>query len=306
MELFQKFLNQVRQKYKEVDKTTGGWLPGGGVASPLTRARQEGERKMAERIAAQQRPQYSGQPGRFAGQGQLLNAVRATTEAGSNPFAILMGNPGEVKRVADYYQQNPNLQNQYDLNTNMFLRYLSGTGAKGLQVTPEVGKQLYKDIQTQEQKFQIPDNRERMINANPWTKQSWTKQNFLKGRTPVYYGGHSEATTENSPEVGSGLRPTLSYDKGQRWQLRNSLGSFWAEPTNNGYAVNNERYNFMYAPAEKEGTNVPPLLGENLFKPKSQVPNSIADVGRNLVRAGYGTPYTINLQVNPEGQVIFR
>lgn len=38
MELFQRFLNQVSQKYKEADRATGGWLPGGGVASPLTRA----------------------------------------------------------------------------------------------------------------------------------------------------------------------------------------------------------------------------------------------------------------------------
>jgi len=36
--LFQTFLNQVGQKYKEVDKRLGGWLPGGGTASPVTRA----------------------------------------------------------------------------------------------------------------------------------------------------------------------------------------------------------------------------------------------------------------------------
>jgi len=35
--LFESFLNQVNQKYKEADKATGGWLPGGGTASPLTR-----------------------------------------------------------------------------------------------------------------------------------------------------------------------------------------------------------------------------------------------------------------------------
>ena len=37
MELFQQFLNQVTQKYKEADRATGGWLPGGGTASPLTK-----------------------------------------------------------------------------------------------------------------------------------------------------------------------------------------------------------------------------------------------------------------------------
>ena len=38
MDLFQKFLNRVGQSYKEADKRLGGWLPGGGTASPVTRA----------------------------------------------------------------------------------------------------------------------------------------------------------------------------------------------------------------------------------------------------------------------------
>ena len=53
MELFERLLNQVTQKYKEADKATGGWLPGGGTASPLTRYKQEGEQRMAEQIRNQ-------------------------------------------------------------------------------------------------------------------------------------------------------------------------------------------------------------------------------------------------------------
>lgn len=36
--LFEQFLNNVNQKYKEADKFTGGWLPGGGTAAPPVRA----------------------------------------------------------------------------------------------------------------------------------------------------------------------------------------------------------------------------------------------------------------------------
>jgi hypothetical protein len=36
--IFQQFLNQVNSGYKEADKRLGGWLPGGGTASPVTRA----------------------------------------------------------------------------------------------------------------------------------------------------------------------------------------------------------------------------------------------------------------------------
>jgi hypothetical protein len=37
-DLFQTFLNRIGQGYKEADKRLGGWLPGGGTASPVTRA----------------------------------------------------------------------------------------------------------------------------------------------------------------------------------------------------------------------------------------------------------------------------
>jgi hypothetical protein len=41
MDIFQNLLNRVRGAYKEADRRSGGWLPGGGVASPLTRTTQE-------------------------------------------------------------------------------------------------------------------------------------------------------------------------------------------------------------------------------------------------------------------------
>lgn len=37
-DFFQQFLNKARAKYKEADKATGGWLPGGGTAAPPVRA----------------------------------------------------------------------------------------------------------------------------------------------------------------------------------------------------------------------------------------------------------------------------
>lgn len=38
MNIFQNLLNKVRGAYKQADKAAGGWLPGGGVAAPLTKA----------------------------------------------------------------------------------------------------------------------------------------------------------------------------------------------------------------------------------------------------------------------------
>lgn len=45
MNPFQQLLNAVRSGYKKADAAAGGWLPGGGTASPFTRAKQEGEKQ---------------------------------------------------------------------------------------------------------------------------------------------------------------------------------------------------------------------------------------------------------------------
>ena len=281
MELFQNLLN----KYQQADKQLGGWLPGGGTASPLTRAKQEGERKMADQILRQSE-QYVGQPGRFAGQGQLLNAIRATTQAGTDPVSVALGNPKAVEKVSKYYAQYPEMQNEFDLNTNMFLRYLSGTGADGLKIAPDVGKQLYSDIQRQEQKFTDPRYRGMQISpfsANP----KYMKENLLKGNIPVYYGGYSDAVSPH--------QATLAIDKGERWQLQNSLGAHWAKPTDDGYKIQGEKYNFVYAPVEKEGRQD----RQNM----SFLPITPADIGRNLVKQGFGNPFTYNLDISPSGNV---
>lgn len=276
-----------------IDRALGGWLPGGGVASPLTRARQEGEQKWAEQIKKRE-GEYVGQPGRFAGQGQIMSTVRAITEAGANPIAVAAGNPEAIKRVSSYYANFPNLQNQYDLNTNLFLRYLSGTGAEGLKVTPEVGKQLYADIKEQERKMFSPEYRQQVIN-NP-SIPDYLRQNIVKGRTPVYYGGSSEAIAPAEAQ--------LPGDVGQRWQLQHSLGSYWAEPSgpNDGYTIRGERYNFNYAPISKEGIEASQNLS-TLSNPYELAPLSPVGAGRSVVRRGYGTPYKYSLQVDRSGNV---
>ena len=256
---------------------------------------------MAERSRRKQN-EYVGQPGRFAGEGQLVNVLRATTQANVNPLDIVKGNSQSVGKLAGYYRQFPGLMNEFDLNTNMFLRYLSGVGAEGLQIPKETGQQIYKDIKEQEKKFSDPKFRERVIN-NPYNPE-YIRKGLLQGKTPVYYLGSKEAVEAIVP-----MRETLPVDVDERWQLDKSLGSFWATPGNSqGYDIT-DRYNFMYAPATKEGRSTPlintprtGLAGFSAFL----APQGLANVGRNLVKSGYGTPYTTNLQVLPGGQVNVR
>jgi len=285
--LFERFLNQVNQKYKEADKATGGWLPGGGTASPLTRYKQEGEQRMAEQMR-RQAEQYVGQPGRLAGKGQLFNAIMSTAQAGTNPVSVALGDKKAIGKVSNYYSQYPGMQNEFDLNTNMFLRYLSGTGAEGLKIAPEVGKQLYSDIQQQEQKFRDPQYREMQI--SPFSQNPrYIKENLLKGRIPVYYGGVADTAISNVHQS------QLPMDKGERWQLQNSLGAHWADLSENGYAIKGEKYNFVYAPVEKGGDE----KAQNSFF----LPINTANIGRNIVKQGFGKPFEYSLNVDPSGTV---
>ena len=304
-DFFQQFLNKARAKYKEADKATGGWLPGGGVASPLTRAKQEGERKLTQQYQQSIDRQsaandYVGKPGRFAGQGQFLNALRAITTTGANPIGIVQGDKTDIKKTAEYYKQFPDVTNEYDLNTNMFLRYLSGVGSEGLQIPQNVGKQIYEDVQEQEKKFTDPTTREAILN-NPYNPY-YSKPNLLKGNVPVYYLGHTE--TQGLPTAH---KLTLPKNVGERKQLDKSLGSYWAKPGENQSYEINDRYNFAYAPKNNEG-NGGMLSGYNPTPGIAAFisPEPAAQLGRNLVRAGYGKPYSTNLQVMSDGQVIVR
>ena len=104
------FLNEVGQKYKQADQRLGGWLPGGGTASPLTRYKQEGERKLAQQYQQSIDRQsaandYVGKPGRFAGESQAVNVLRAVLTAGANPVGVIQGNPTDVRNLAEYYKR---------------------------------------------------------------------------------------------------------------------------------------------------------------------------------------------------------
>lgn len=311
--LFQTFLNRVGQSYREADKRLGGWLPGGGTASPITRYKQEEEKNLAGRYNQMLDRQSSlndhiGKPGRYANQGQVINAVRAVTQANANPLGVITGNPKEIEKVSQYYAQNPDIQNEYDLNTNLFLRYLSGTGAEGLKIPQETGQQIYSDIKQNQQKLSQPGFIGSIVN-DP-TVVPFKQQRIQQGSVPVYYGLGAElevpipqnapdrTPTENKPL----FQLRLPGDSGQQWQLRNSLGSYWAEPSGpgNSYTIKNEKYDFGYAPKSKGGF-VPD--NANVLSRPSFAPISPDMAGRAIVAQGFGRPYEYSLQIFPEGIV---
>ena len=94
------------EAWKKADKSLGGWLPGGGTASPITaasqRSQQDYNEKIRRRIAMRDAP--AGTPGRFSEGGQLTNALKATISAGANPVGVALRNTGDIKKIASHYQ----------------------------------------------------------------------------------------------------------------------------------------------------------------------------------------------------------
>lgn len=309
------FFRKAGQVWSQADSVLGGWLPGGGTASPLTRAKQEGERELAKRhqesLARQSASyDYQGKPGRFAGQGQGLNALRAVTQAGASPVGVLLSNPKEIQKVSQYYAANPDIQNEYDLNTNMFLRYLSGTGVGNLQIPQTLGRQLYADIKQSRGKYSDPAFMQSALNQ-PGI-QPWYKEKLKSGYTPVYYASGDvgpETVLQRRFGDASPSEQKASYKAmhtgtvGEQWQLRSSLGSAWVDPTktDDKYTIRGEKYDFVYAPKDKGGfVSDTSFWGRPLFLPVSP-----DQVGRGIISQGYGKPYEYDLDVDSAGNVKF-
>ena len=215
--------------------------------------------------------------------------IQAFTKAGVNPMAAVTQNDGELRKAFSYYRNNPNKLNTLDLKSNMFMRYLSGVGAQGMQFPEGIGNQLLTDIKEQEAKFRDPKYRQQVLNSA--NTPEYIKQGLLQGRVPVYYGGMSDAPAP--------IKSSLPSDVGQRGQLSKSIGSFWAQPTPGGGFTIDEKYDFGYAPLDKGG--VPE--GQNYNTGFDMNP---ANIGRRLVQKGYGNPYSYQIQLSPDGQIQIR
>jgi len=208
--------------------------------------------------------------------------VQAFTKAGVNPLAAVTQNKQELDQAFNHYKKNPDQLNELDLKSNMMMRYYSGIGANGLQFPEGTGNQILSDINESKKRWADPET------AKQGYTPDYITQGIKNGKTPVYYGGSSDAIVPSKSRLPS--------DVGSRKDISLSLGSYWAEPQQDGSYIINEDYNFGYAPKEKggvdrhQGKNYGPALTPQ-------------DIGKGLVQKGYGKPYSYQLQVFPNGEL---
>lgn len=259
--------------------------------------------RTADGVYKMQRPAgevWHGSPGQFADRPQLQNAVDALRRAGASPVGFAYGNPNDIRLVQRFYgnPRNAGVANQYDLSTNLFLRYLSGAGAQGLRLSRNQGLKINDAIDSMRGQLTGSD-RSRVLQMIKRNYGAGHVDRINRGDVPVYpYGAVAD-----SPAQRPGVLP---MERG-RQELRHSLGSFWSRPISGGGHEIQEKYDFLYSPThnrlkdpEKERRRADAIRLTRTLNLGNLNP---ADIGRRIVMDGNGRPFSYGLRVDPAGNV---
>ena len=311
---------QLQETYNSVDKNQfGGALPYGtppsaeGIAERIEPLASSVVNSLVPGAAAARVGYRLGAPVRQAGINYVNEIVSKTplryagevSNAGVDPLAIIRGDQAAVQKLGNYYgdESNQGELNALPLDSQLFMRYLSGRGSQGLTIDQDRGKAIRQSILDQQENLRGP-KREAILDQIKSNFGSSAYQRVMKGDVPVYFGGSSE---------GINHAATIPSDEPYRGELKNSLGSFWATPNDDGSYDIDERYNFKYAPSGKEGYN-------NLDEQRRGIPSAAkqkemlrqdlstsllpVDIGRRIVIQGDGSPYEYKLRVSSDGTVL--
>lgn len=219
---------------------------------------------------------WSGKPGQFADKGSIQNGLDALNKAGASTLGFLQGNHNDLELVRKFYSANPQVANQYDLPVNLFIRYASGVGDKGLAVGQAQGKKMLAAISIAKQEA-----------------PSLLKPDALQHFTPEYRKSFQA-------KIRQGLIPVGIGNNLKDNELVHSLGRFWAKPQKDGSYQIVEDFNFSYAPASKGGNDVRASVYNH---PLAKLTINPADLGKTLVASGVGQPFRYRLTVRQDGTV---
>ena len=234
------------------------------------------------KVANSNQGAWAGKPGQFSDKWLPQNAIDAVNKAGASLWGIKNADPNDMKLIENFYgnPENNAVLNQYDLSTNLFLRYLSGRGGEGLEMSPEQGQKVFDAIKQQEQNIKK--------RGAPIVTWGGTVPENRKGHIPVYFKGDTQVPSDWKVDASD--------------ELSNSLGSFWAVPDGKGGYTVDETYNFMYAKDnedENPRNDAEQKRAEQVFSMSLDPSN----IGRRIVAAGFGKPFKYKLAITADGQV---
>lgn len=248
MELFQKFFNQVKRGYGQVDKNVFGGLLPAGAATPI------GAAYKGAVIPKEFRSMFKPMPESTRRFASVLDAV-AGGIAKAQPFV-----ENTIKATPEPIQNTfASGLNNLPFSVNLFSRYYTGLGNKNLQVPESVTTGIKEKLNT------APQRRE---NAIIKMKEDLENATQLLGTFKAK--GNTEATQElndavaeiksNLNRVEQGHIPFSTYGTKNTNPLTSpgtSLGSVWFEPKDKGY-IAKEKYDFMYGNKDAKDSVKPP------------------------------------------------
>lgn len=245
MELFQRFLNKVKQKYGQVDKNVFGGLLPGGAATPIGAAFQNANLPKEARPLSPTKRRYASLLD--AATGAVANAQPAVERA--------------IKAAPEPVQEAISSGlNALPFSVNLFSRYYTGIGNKNLEVPQYAlsGIKPVLDYASKNREKLIKENEARVENA------SWMLNAVRSGTFPSKMTGgfipNAQAINDSLAAAKSDLNrvrkgdiPFSGYATTNTNPLTSgatSFGRLWFEPTKDGYQAK-EKYDFAYGEADK-------------------------------------------------------
>ena len=235
-DFFQKAGRKAGEIWRQADQYSGGWLPGGGVASPLTGY-------------IQGRPDLR-RPERRTLEGDIATSLdsAAALAASTRPAVkeAVQNSPDFVRGLLSTGL------NQLPASVNLFGRYYTGLGDKGLEFSKQYKDKLFGMVKEEEKLLpyllqQQKGQETLMKEEGPAGLRLTTKQ----------YNDYLAETVSDLKRLQKGdirfsSRAGRKDDMDSLGGYGTSLGSAWFTKTPEGGYETDETYDFNYAGADKK------------------------------------------------------
>lgn len=281
---FDKVTRKAGQVWGQADRALGGWLPGGGTASPLTGY-------------IQGRPDLR-RPERRTLEGDIARSLNsAAAFAASTRPAVKEA----VQNSPDFVRGALSTGlNQLPASVNLFGRYYTGLGDRGLEFSKQYKDKLFGMVKEEEE-------------LSPYLIQQHKGQETMMREmgpeglrlNPSQYNDYLAETRSDLKRLQRGdimfkSRAGRGDDVDSLGGYGTSLGSAWFTKTPGGGYKTDETYDFVYAGADKKYPvpHGPYLGGVQPLSPSEGMAYGAAQtiLGRNpefIPRKGAGSPEAV-------------
>lgn len=221
----------------KADRALGGWLPGGGYGSPLT--------QYVKERPDLRKPEKRTLQGDIAG---VLDSA-ATFAARTRPSvkSAVEKSPGFVKDTVSAGL------NQLPASVNLFGRYYTGIGDRGLEFSKQYKDNLFGMVQEAEkaQPGQLAQLKQEERMMTQFSKEE-TRPDWKKNANDTLAAVRSDIRRIEGGDIQFRTQAGSKGDTDALGGYGTSLGSAWFTKTPQGGYTANEKYDFVYAGADKK------------------------------------------------------